>query len=223
MAVKRVCRACGITFFVRDSQARVGEGVYCSRACHVLGAAAAAAARLEGRFYEKVTKSSGCWLWNASLNRWGYGSFGWQGRKQAAHRVAYELANGSIPDGLSVLHTCDNPSCVRNDDVGWYEVNGVLHPRRGHLWLGTQRDNMEDMSAKGRSTTGDRSSWRKHPELVARGSRVAAAKLTEEQVREIRRRLRDGDNGLSQIATEYGVSRSNVECIRDRKSWRHVQ
>jgi hypothetical protein len=94
---------------------------------------------LADRFWAKVEyDKAGCWLWTASLSEDGYGYFGvhevdgWRMRK--AHRIAYQLAYGPIPEGVRVLHTCDDPRCVNPE----------------HLFLGTQTDNMRDMAAKGR-------------------------------------------------------------------------
>jgi hypothetical protein len=64
------------------------------------------------RFWPKVAKTDGCWLWTASLNNKGYGEFRFQGRTSLAHRVAYELLIGPIPEGLSLDHLCRNPRCV---------------------------------------------------------------------------------------------------------------
>ncbi len=112
--------------------------------------------------------------WVAALDKRGYGQIGINGKTLKAHRVAWEIVAGPIPEGLHVLHTCDNPACCRNDDEGTYEVNGVLFPRRGHLWLGTNADNTADKIAKGRQSAGDRHGSRLHPERVARGDRHGA-------------------------------------------------
>jgi len=87
------------------------------------------------RFWAKVEKTEGCWLWRGAARR-GYGAFSPQhGTTRPAHRVAWELANSApIPDGLCVLHRCDNPPCVRPD----------------HLFLGTKKDNAQDAIRKGR-------------------------------------------------------------------------
>jgi hypothetical protein len=90
------------------------------------------------RFWRKVNKTSTCWLWTRGITSWGYGWFTRATRKaNYAHRVAWELTHGDIPDGL-VLHKCDVRSCVNPD----------------HLYVGSQADNMRDMASRGRSTKG---------------------------------------------------------------------
>lgn len=88
------------------------------------------------RFQEKVLQKNdrGCAEWNGSKYPSGYGSFWFEGRVQVASRVAWLLFRGPIPDGLWVLHECDNPPCVNPD----------------HLFLGTRQDNVDDMDSKGR-------------------------------------------------------------------------
>ena len=91
---------------------------------------------LEERFEEKYIPepNSGCWLWLAALDTSGYGKFNMAGRILGAHRVSWELHQGSIPEGKNVLHTCDIPSCVNPN----------------HLYIGTQKDNAKDMHDRGR-------------------------------------------------------------------------
>lgn len=88
------------------------------------------------RFWRRVMKpeSDGCWTWTGSTAGYGYGRVFVDGRQQSAHRVAWELTNGPIPEGLIVCHKCDNPPCVR--------------PL--HLFLGTHKDNSQDMVRKQR-------------------------------------------------------------------------
>lgn len=94
---------------------------------------------LEERFWEKVKigEPDECWEWQAGKSKAGYGKI--SGTKESgyfySHRKAWELTNGEIPDGMHVLHKCDNPPCC--------------NPR--HLWLGTQADNNRDRDNKGRS------------------------------------------------------------------------
>lgn len=91
----------------------------------------------EQRFWPKVEKSDGCWLWTSSTSGRGYGAFWANGGRIRAHRFSWELHNGSIPAGLWVLHHCDTPACVRPE----------------HLFLGDRRANMLDAAKKGRICT----------------------------------------------------------------------
>jgi hypothetical protein len=98
------------------------------------------------RFWSRVRKTDGCWLWTGNCTKWGYGQFQARGLSDQpiyAHRFAYELQRGPIPDGEDVLHTCDNPPCMRGD----------------HFFTGTQSDNSKDMIAKGRLKIGG--NWRR--------------------------------------------------------------
>ena len=91
----------------------------------------------EERFYSKVEKSDGCWKWLGAKDLYGYGRFLFNGNNTQAHRIAWIIVNGDIPEGLHVLHTCDNP------------------PRTNpaHLWLGTNKDNTADKVKKNRCNT----------------------------------------------------------------------
>src|SRR5687768_2203335 len=91
----------------------------------------------EERFWEKVKTGDGCWPWQGGCRGKGYGQCFFRGKPHAAHRVSWMLANGDIPNGLYVLHKCDNPPCVNP----------------GHLFLGTQSENMIDCARKGRVAT----------------------------------------------------------------------
>ena len=113
-----------------------------------------------------------------------------------AHRVAYMLAYGEVDDSLCVCHSCDNPSCC--------------NPR--HLWQGTRSDNMQDMVRKGRLKP-----------TIRYGEESPAAKLTSEQVLEIRARHAAGGVIGATLADEYGVSRSLISLILRRKRWPHLE
>lgn len=94
----------------------------------------------EDRFWAKVRRGeqNDCWEWSAGVDNFGYGRLNTRGVVDLAHRLSWELAHGPIPDGMCVLHRCDNPPCV--------------NPR--HLFLGTRDDNVQDMIAKGRHWRG---------------------------------------------------------------------
>jgi len=93
------------------------------------------------RFWEKVkiNEETGCWEWIANKDSYGYGQFTYNGNTIKAHRLAWKIMYGDIPEGMSVLHKCDNPSCVNYF----------------HLFLGSQKDNMVDMVTKGRRGIGN--------------------------------------------------------------------
>ena len=95
------------------------------------------------RFWRRVVKSEGCWEWAGPCNEGGYGRVTWNHRR-VAHRISWEMAYGPIPEGLFVLHHCDNRRCVRPE----------------HLFLGTANDNIQDMNAKGRARGGRKASVR---------------------------------------------------------------
>lgn len=104
------------------------------------------------RFLAKVQKmESGCHEWQGCLMPNGYGQFSYQGKPHYAHRIAYLLHHGSIPEGAYILHSCDNRKCVNPE----------------HLWAGTFEDNMQDMVDKGRQAHGTKNSHAKlNPEQV---------------------------------------------------------
>ena len=142
-------------------------------------------------FWEKVKKTSKCWLWTAHTNG-RYGQF-WINTKEKkyAHRISYELNKGKIPKGLLVCHKCDNPICV--------------NPK--HLWLGTYKENMQDASAKGRTTTGEKSS---------------TAKLKTADVLKIRKMYNTGRFTQKEIAKKFNVIQQNISLIILRKHWNTV-
>jgi hypothetical protein len=137
----RRCVGCGRRFVP------TGRQRYCSHECY----SGTLRVPIEQRFWTKVNKHGpipahmrhlgSCWLWTGSLvQRYGQIATVINGKRRpaCAHRVSWELTRGAIPDGLSVLHRCDNPPCVRPD----------------HLFLGTSVDNLADARAKGRLIDG---------------------------------------------------------------------
>ncbi len=142
------------------------------------------------RFEARLNKTATCWLWTGAVIVHGYGNLRIRDDNTAAHRMSWELAYGPVPEGLWVLHRCDVKLCVRPD----------------HLFLGTHRDNMNDMKAKGRQAAGIR-----HP----------AAKLTIEAVLTIRCGAHDAA-ARAELAQINGVSVSTVKAIQNGRLWRHV-
>lgn len=164
------------------------------------------AKRIEGtpeeRFWPKVAVMGmdECWLWQASFRTDGYGVFGYQrGHLVAAHRFAYVLTHGEIPDGLWVLHRCDVKACVNP----------------AHLFLGTVQDNADDMVAKRRH-------WAHiGKEVALKGEANGNARLSEDQVREIRSRHAAGESALS-LTRDFPVSHPMIRNIVHRRNWKHV-
>lgn len=136
---------------------------------------------------------SECWLWLGFRNRGDYGQFGIANRTVRAHRYSYEVHVGPIPRGLHVLHRCDTPSCVNP----------------AHLFLGTQLDNVCDMTAKGRR-------------VDHIGVKHGMAKLTEAQVIEIRRRRKVEGTKYRDLANEYGVCLRTMAMLLKGLTWRHI-
>ncbi|MGE3267168.1 MAG: HNH endonuclease [Chloroflexota bacterium] len=168
---------------------------------------------------------SGCWLYQGGLSDNGYGLININGRinrkPRRVHCLAWEQASGEpIPPGYDVCHACDVRNCVRNDARGVYEVDGVVYPRWGHLYLAPRQANMRDAVSKGRLSRGEarRQIMRT---VAARGERAGNVKLTEDQVREMRE-LRAQGTKLRILSEYYGVSEGNISMICRRLKWAHV-
>jgi hypothetical protein len=157
-----------------------------------------------------------CWLWTAGTNEDGYGIVFFNGRPRKAHRLSYELTYGPIPDGLLVCHECDRRICIRPS----------------HFRLGKDRDNNHDMIRKGRAvhvahSFGDDHWTNQHPGaspiIGTKGEANPGAKLTEDAVRDIRRRYAAGDVSQMALAKEYGVSQYVILVCVQRRTWKHVE
>lgn len=140
---------------------------------------------------------SQCWPWPYGQNGVGYGVVKFEGRYIVATQVALTLDGRPAPDpALHALHACDNPPCVNP----------------AHLEWGTPSENMQQCHSRGRWTRED----------APKGEASSAAKLKEDDVREIRRRSQDGES-LSSLSTAFRVGKSQVRRIIRRESWAHVE
>lgn len=143
-----------------------------------------------------TVKQNECWEWNGAKGEAGHGQIRIDKKSRQAHRIMFEIHYGPVPEGDNVLHRCDNPPCVNP----------------GHLFSGTQKQNMDDMWAKGRQQEYvDQPLGSKHPN----------AKLLENDVLELRR-LRESGSTYKSLAERFGISKSTVADIVSRKNWRHI-
>ena len=148
------------------------------------------------RFLSSFKVVNECWLWTGTINDTGYGvlSIGSKAdktrRNVLAHRFSFELHKGALPAGLNVCHRCDTPACVNP----------------GHLFAGTQADNVADMVSKGRHQ---------------KGSRNGNAKINEAVAAQILAAVKSGSTRTN-VAQQFGVTRSLVSMIANGKRWGHV-
>jgi hypothetical protein len=147
------------------------------------------------KFWSRVdVGGSGCWEWTAGRNiDGGYGRLRLDGGLIMAHRLAWILTYGPIPEGLSVCHHCDNPPCCNPS----------------HLFVGTQADNVMDAMKKGRQ---------RMPMLS--GADHGQAKLTWPKVQEIRKLYKMHHISQYVIGNLYGVSQGQIWHIITGKHWR---
>lgn len=141
-------------------------------------------------FWRRIDRQStprGCWPWIGFRDRKGYGKVGLGKRHFKAHRLAYLLAGGQIPDGILVCHKCDNPACCNPD----------------HLFLGTNADNARDMAQKGRAAKGESNA--KH--------RLTDAQVAE--IRAMSAQAKWG--WTRAVAKQYGVSHQSISDIINNK------
>jgi len=148
------------------------------------------------RFNSKIEKlESGCWIFIGAKDEHGYGAFH-SNTYRRAHRFSWFMHHGLIPDGLFVLHKCDNPPCIRVD----------------HLYLGDYSQNTKDMMDRNRQST---------PKITYIGEQSKAARITNEQALHIKKLLEEGICS-SKIARIVDVSNHIVYRIKTKKCWKHL-
>lgn len=169
------------------------------------------------RFWERVDvipDLDSCWPWLGSCSKAGYGTV--QARAVSpqplyAHRIMWELAYGPIPEGMDVLHKCDNPPCCR--------------PK--HFFLGTQQDNNSDRDSKGRTASGPRNGAKTKPEKnpfvknhgsALRGEKHPQCFLSDSAVDLIRTLYAQGETTKACLARTFGVSQTHIARIINRRN-----
>ncbi len=149
------------------------------------------------RFWKKVNIPNDyineCWEWLFGKDKDGYGRFHIRrGKCYSTHRFSYEYYFGIIPDKMLVCHICDNPSCVNPN----------------HLFIGNNTDNLQDMSKKGRSTFGEKST---------------NAILTDDAIIDILEGIKFNKyQSITEIMNIYNVSRPTIHRIFRKESWKHI-
>lgn len=151
--------------------------------------------RIRSRFEDKVIKSEGCWGWKGHLDKNGYpllksGTGGKEFKETRGGRISWLIYRGEIPKGKYLLHTCDNPTCTNPE----------------HMFLGTPKENSQDMVAKGRGN---------------KGSKHGNSKLDEEKIKEIRKMYDDGYK-VTVIMGKFGICGAHVRAVGNREVWKHV-
>ena len=201
--VEITCPQCGNASKKHYSRVRenVKNGIktYCSRECwrvSQMNKCGSATERLKAR---SVENENGCWIWSGSKATRGYGKMRVNGVGTAAHRYSYSVNHGSIPDGMIVCHTCDTPSCVNPD----------------HLFVGTTKDNYDDMIKKGRGY--------KFLHEGRVGTKNGNCKLSVEKVLLIRESWGVSCKSYREIVKAFGLkSPGHARKIIVREIWAHI-
>lgn len=193
----KVCQQCW------DNRYRYNLGKHCpicdkpilnwAKACHD-HSPTLRAHEYEKKFWSLVDRRSDgeCWNWLGYYIKDGYGRIKIHGKNILAHRLAYTLTYGKIPDGMLVCHTCDNRACINPS----------------HLFIGTDLDNSRDMYSKGR-------------EVILVGEDQGNSKLTSYQVMLIRQ-LVDSGSSYAELGRRFNVNETTIGNIAKRKTWKHL-
>lgn len=147
------------------------------------------------RLAARLVRKGDCLEWTGKRKATGYGQIQFEGKNTTTHRMAWAIWKGPIPEGMHVLHKCDNPACCNTD----------------HLFLGTHAENMKDMVTKKRAACG---------EVLAapkRGTGNPMCRISEADVAAIR--TAEGTNAA--IAKRFNVNPATVSNIKNRKTHSH--
>jgi len=164
MPVPIICEHCGVSFPTEPNRAKAGRK-YCSRKCYF----AHKTRDLSERFWEKVDVRGPdeCWPWKAGKDKKGYGRFVVRfGKWMLAHRLAYELTVGPIPDGKDVCHSCDSPGCCN----------------KAHHFIGTHIDNNADAFNKARKNGHGYGSAKLSPDQVRQIRELASQGRSRKEI-----------------------------------------
>lgn len=201
-APRRHCELCGaaIPWWKNDRKGAYAKRRFCSNRCRLTDASSAHNQEL--RFMRKVQigRDGDCWRWIGAFVPNGYGYFSLNRRVMHAHRAAFMLFRGPIPAGLNICHQCDNQWCVNPE----------------HLWPGTQKENIADCIAKGRKVDPPVTDWQN------RTKPHHWQKLSENEVKRIKRRLADGDR-QADIARDFRVRPEAISKIKLGQRWAYLE
>lgn len=163
--------------------------------------------KIKHRFWTKVEikEPSECWLWGAGKDPAGYGRFGVLDWPILAHRVAWLITKGKIPEGIIVCHRCDTPACCNP----------------AHFFLGTHKTNAEDKVAKGRQTKGITHHSQTKPECVVKGEGIKNSILVAGDIPQIRE-LRKAGHTYRQIGLLFSVSVESIRDVVKGYTWKHI-
>jgi hypothetical protein len=192
LQVTCICQFCQIPFKVKRSKIAIGHGKYCSIKCRAKGVDQREPLAVKLMRYVQVGNENECWPFVGTTDAKGYGMVQYDGSMRGAHRASYIVHKGQIPEGMLIMHSCDNPPCC--------------NPK--HLSLGTKKSNYDDMINKGRSK---KLSGENHPH----------SKWTVAQILEMRS-LKDKGYSTRQICEIYKMSFANANKIFNRKLWKHI-